>query len=226
MLEHLLIASFFFFTLLNLGYWIFVFTRLASRKPKDIQKEVTKPVSVVICARNEAENLKQNLPLFLQQEYPDFEVLVVDDGSDDNSLEVLAELAKTHPNLQIKPYEKPTGATGKKWALQYGIQMARHDLLLLSDADCMPNTSNWIQGMANVLKGEKAIGLGYSPMQKKKGILNAFIRFETVYTAIQYFSFSLIGRPYMGVGRNLIYHKDLFNRVGRFDEHLELASGD
>lgn len=74
--------------------------------------------------------------------------------------------------------------------------------------------------------GDKEIGLGYSPYTKHPGFLNLFIRYETVWTAVQYLSFALAGLPYMGVGRNLIYKKELFARANGFKQHEHIASGD
>lgn len=122
--------------------------------------------------------------------------------------------------------EKPAGMVGKKFALAQGITAARYDHLLLTDADCCPASEDWLYHMQRKLRGPLKIGLGYGPYQKYPGWLNRFIRYETFYTALQYLSFALAGRPYMGVGRNLIYKKELFEEVGGFHKHINLASGD
>ena len=122
--------------------------------------------------------------------------------------------------------DKPAEMVGKKYALAKGIDTAKHDVLLLTDADCYPCHENWLREMRSVIKDPVEIGLGYSPYRRKPGWLNRWIRFETVYTAIQYLSFALHGMPYMGVGRNLIYRKRLFRLVGGFQQHAHIASGD
>lgn len=183
-------------------------------------------VSVVICARNEENNIRQHLPYFLTQHYPaPFEVIVVDDGSTDGSREYLEELGRIYPDLRVINLDSKV-FQGKKEALALGISIARYDVLLLSDADCKPAGPHWLASMAGALVPGKEIVLGFSPYVRRPGIINAFIRFEGIYTAIQYFSFALTGIPYMGVGRNLMYTRGLFLRSGGFEAHRQKVSGD
>ncbi len=183
-------------------------------------------ISVIICARNEAENLKKNLPRILNQNYRSYEIIVINDGSTDQTPNVLLDFHIESSTLRrLDVFDKPAGS-GKKYALAKGIEAAGYEVLLLTDADCQPATNNWIDGMQKHIRGPVEIVLGYAPYYKKKGFLNLFIRHETVYTAIQYLSFALIGQPYMGVGRNLAYKKKLFFQVGGFSSHQHLLSGD
>ncbi|MEN0006027.1 MAG: glycosyltransferase, partial [Bacteroidota bacterium] len=175
--------------------------------------------------RNELENLQQNLDRFLSQSYRSFEVVVVNDHSTDGTLEYLLDNQKKYSNLVIVNLKEAT-PPGKKAALTEGIWHATHDLLLLTDADCSPRSKNWISQMQAALIDRKQIVLGYSPYLPAPTPLNYFICFETVFTAVQYFSFALIRIPYMGVGRNLLYHRSIFERAGGFRQHAHLASGD
>ncbi len=183
------------------------------------------PISIIICARNEAKNLRKNLPSILNQEYASFEVIVVNDASTDETPNVLNGFLSKYQHLRIISIADKK-IIGKKGALAAGIEAAKHEWLLLTDADCYPSGSkNWILGM---IKGvdAKEIGLGYAPYQKRDGFLNTFIRYETVWTATQYMGFALAGEPYMGVGRNIIYMKKLYEKVGGFQKHAHIASGD
>jgi poly-beta-1,6-N-acetyl-D-glucosamine synthase len=226
-LKFLFISS----TITQLVYWFFVFSKLAFYKEKTNTPTMptssefsNRPVSVVICARNEALNLEKNLPLILNQDYPNYEVLVVNDASTDNSASILTSFEKQYPHLNvITIHEKKI--KGKKGALAVGIESSAHELLLLTDADCYPLSKNWISGMVNTL-GHKNIGLGYAPYQSSDSLLNRFIRFETVWTATQYIGFALAGMPYMGVGRNMIYTKNLYRFANGFKKHEEIMSGD
>ncbi|MEO1515998.1 MAG: glycosyltransferase [Bacteroidota bacterium] len=215
-------------TAVQLAFWLLVFSRLAWRRiPEENGTEEEPSVSVIICARNEAENLKKNLPRILNQNYRSFEVVVVNDGSTDETANILLEFNIKHSNLHtVATNDKPAHMVGKKYALAKGIDTAKHDVLLVTDADCQPLDNGWIRQMQGAIRGAKTIGLGYSPYEKRPGFLNRYIRFETVYTAVQYFSFALIGMPYMGVGRNLIYRKHLFQQVNGFQKHAHIASGD
>jgi poly-beta-1,6-N-acetyl-D-glucosamine synthase len=212
--------------LIQLGYYLVVFSRLAFYKPKpgggDLQ-----PVSVIICARNESENLRKNLTGVLEQDYPDFQVIVVNDCSFDDSGEYLKETAEKYRHLKIVTIEEQEKYQhGKKFALTLGIKAAKHDLLLLTDADCVPNSRNWVRNMQNHFVPGTDIVLGYGAYRKKNTMLNKLIRFDTFYTALQYLSFSLMNITYMGVGRNLAYRKDLFFRNKGFANHYHLLSGD
>ncbi|MFN7115838.1 MAG: glycosyltransferase [Saprospiraceae bacterium] len=214
-------------TLVQLFYWLFIFSKLALYKVPLLMDEDDEqaPISVIICARNEAENLKKNLDLFLNQNYRSFEIIVVNDHSTDQTAEVVLNFQKKYANLRLvncSGHKLP----GKKAALTVGIKAARYDTIALSDADCQPASPDWLRLMQGALRQKVKIGLGYSPYQSHRGFLNLFIRFETIYTAIQYFSFALMGMPYMGVGRNLIYSKSVFFQTKGFQKHQNIASGD
>ncbi|MEN9611182.1 MAG: hypothetical protein RLZZ628_1996 [Bacteroidota bacterium] len=184
------------------------------------------PVSVIVCARNESNNLKKNLYSILNQDYKHFELVVVNDNSTDDSNIILEQLRQQYPEkLRILTLtEKKT--IGKKGALSEGIFAAKNDILLLTDADCTPISPKWIATMVHALTDDKDIVLGYSPYQYGKGFLNLFIRYETLWTAVQYLSFALAGMPYMGVGRNLMYRKKLFMEANGFQAHEQILSGD
>ncbi|MFC5282696.1 glycosyltransferase [Pedobacter alpinus] len=185
-------------------------------------------VSVIICARNEANNLKEYLPFVLEQNYPNFEVIVVNDCSYDRSEEVLRDFELKYPHLKVvKIEEHPRFKTAKKFAATLGIKAAKNEILLFTDADCKPASENWIDLMvANYNNPEVEIVLGFSPYNKYRGFLNALIRYETFQTALNYLSFAISGMPYMGVGRNLSYKKSLFFKGKGFASHMHITSGD
>jgi glycosyltransferase involved in cell wall biosynthesis len=200
---------------------------LGSYKPFDELPEVNIPVSVIISARNEEQNLKGNLPSILEQKYKDFEVVVVNDCSYDGSDLVLEELKASYPHLKVVTItEHIRFKTGKKFALTLGIKAAKHEHLIFTDADCRPASANWVTRMAANFTGDKQIVLGYSPCYKTGNFLNAIIRFETLKTAINYLSAALNGDAYMGVGRNLAYTKTLFFSTKGFAAHMHVLSGD
>jgi len=217
-----------FVLLIQLVFIWILFGRLAFRRkddnlPADYE---LRPVSVIIVAKNEAENLYNNLPKILSQSYPDFEVIVVDDQSKDESTDVLKALKKHYHQLEIVYIGHDVNERqGKKLALSLGIKKAKNELLLFTDADCSPVSDNWIKLMVRGLKGDKEIVTGFSPYSKQKGLLNLIVQYDTYNTALQYLSFSLAGMPYMGVGRNLLYTKSLFFKHA-FNGHLHLPYGD
>ena len=185
------------------------------------------PVSIVICAKNEDDNLTEFLPKVMSQDYPEFEVIVVNDCSWDNTENVIDEFAKIFPNLRkatIK--EDPYYKHGKKFALLVGIKATRYNHMLLTDADCYPASDQWLKHMANEFSDKKQIILGYGAYERGKGFLNKLIRYDSFSIAIQYLSASIKGKPYMGVGRNLAYTKELFFEQKGFSKHYHINSGD
>lgn len=208
-------------------YYLFIFTKFAFSKSETKNSKNT-PVSVIICAKNESENLNNFLPSILEQEHSNFEVVLINDTSSDDTLKVIEEFAQKDSRLKIVNVENNEAFWGnKKYALTLGIKAASNEILLFTDADCKPVSKHWITEMSSQITTTKTIILGYGAYNKvKNSFLNKLIRFETVYTAIQYFSFAKIGMPYMGVGRNLAYTKtDFFNANG-FVNHMNVRSGD
>lgn len=184
-------------------------------------------VSIVICARDEADNLRKNLPLFLDQDYPEFEIIVVNDGSTDDSELLLTNMKEEYPKLRstFVPYGA-TNVSTKKLALTLGIKAAKYDWILLSDADCMPEGKLWISKMARNFNQGVEFVLGYSPYSTEKTTINRLITYDTLFIALQYLGYTLKGKPYMGVGRNMAYRKEVFFRMKGFASNLQLRSGD
>jgi len=203
--------------------------RLRSRINKDKISFLTEqpPVSVIICAKDEADNLRQFLPFILQQEYPDFEVIVINDGSTDETQTLLNNLSVEYQNLRTTFV--PVGARNlstKKLGLTLGIKAAKNELLLFTDADCMPEDNMWIARMARNFTPETDFILGYGAYLNKKGFLNRLITYDTLFIALQYMGMAIARKPYMGVGRNLAYRKNTFFINKGFASNLNLISGD
>jgi len=225
--EICLLGALTFCCLIQLYYSLFVHLKLAIYKISEITLEARKPLSVVICARNEVVNLREYLPLVLKQNYLNYEVIVVNDRSWDGTDELLEELAKEFKHLKVvNIVDGEKFIAGKKFAVTMGIKAAEHDWLVFTDADCAPASSQWLLGMQQPEDDDIEILLGYSPYLKRKGLLNALIRFETFFTAVNYLSFALKGMPYMGVGRNMAYKKSLFFKNKGFAAHMHIPSGD
>jgi poly-beta-1,6-N-acetyl-D-glucosamine synthase len=213
--------------LTQMFYYLFFYLRVSLAKSNGAAASSDEHVSVVICARNEADNLTENLPLILQQDYPNFEVVVVNDCSEDNTEEVLSGLKKDYSNLRSTRINSDIRFRhGKKLALTIGLKAAVHDWVLLTDADCRPASPLWISSMQNHFVPSNQVVLGYGGYRPRRGLLDKFIRFDTFFIAMQYLSFALAGFPYMGVGRNLAYKRSLFFDNKGFASHLKLESGD
>ena len=222
-----LLYAFIAVVFIQVVYYLFIFGNFAFLKQK---KPTSKklPVSVIVCAKNEAKNLKAFIPSIINQDYPEFEIVLINDGSHDDTLDVIEEFAKTNSNIKIVNVKNIEAFWGnKKYALTLGIKASKYDYLLFTDADCEPVSKYWIKEMSTYFSNKKSIVLGYGSYSKVKySFLNKLIRFETVMTAVQYFSFAKIGIPYMGVGRNLAYAKTEFFNANGFIQHIKVRSGD
>ncbi len=211
---------------IQIGYYGFLFRRFSFLKNQDIDKKST-PVSVLIACRNEEENLEVLVPKLLLQDHPDFEIVLVNDASTDNTLTILENFSKEIECVRVLSIPKTDFYQGnKKNALTQAIKLAKNEHLLFTDADCIPSSNSWISEMASGFTDEKQLILGYGGYEKNTGLLNKLIRYETLLTAWQYFSYAIIGKPYMGVGRNIAYTKSLFNEAGGFQSHQDFRSGD
>lgn len=226
----LFFTVFLFATLIQVAAWGMIFGPFSAKKTQQLSSRPASPVSIIVCARNEAAALKQNLPFILAQNYPaPWELIVVDDDSTDATAAVLFLFQEKYPERLRSIRIHPKLQTGKKAALTKGIEAARYASLLLTDADCVPAGPEWLMLMAGVLQSASGVEivLGYSPVQAERPTcLHEWQRFETAFTAAQYFSFAHAGLPYMGVGRNLAYRRSIFEAAGGFIRHNHLASGD
>jgi len=227
---NIVVIIFYFFLVvvfIQFIYYTIFLTQFACLKTKKHNKKNI-AVSVIICAKNEAENLKTFLPSIINQDYSSFEIVLINDGSTDKTLKVIQKFASENDNIKIVDVKSIEAFWGnKKYALTLGVKAASHNFLLFTDADCKPVSKYWIKEMSSHFSKQNTIVLGYSGYAKvKNSFMNKLIRFETLLTAIQYFSFANFGMPYMGVGRNMAYRKDEFFNARGFMSHMDIKSGD
>lgn len=213
--ESIWLISALIFLCFQSGIYLFVFNSLKQGQKACIRSNCA-PVSIVICARNAKKHLEHGLKAFLQQDYPEFELILVDDDSSDGTEVWIKNIQHDFSNLRYVP--NPKTGQGKKQALSLGISKARYSWIALSDADCRPATPNWLQRMMSKAGESKNIVLGFAPYEPQSSLLNTFIRFESVLNALQYFSGAKLGFPYMGVGRNLVYHRAIFDQKALIPE--------
>lgn len=212
---------------IQLIYFISFFS-FAFHQPKKKENQSVLPVSVIVCSKNEENNLKKLIPLLLQQQHPTFELVLINDASSDETLEVLQAFLEKDRRIKIVNVENNEAFWGnKKYALTLGIKAAKYDHLLFTDADCTPASEHWISQMSEQFSETKSIVLGYGKYKHVGySLVNLMVRFETLLTAMQYFSYARMGSPYMAVGRNLAYTKGEFFKVKGFINHIQVRSGD
>ncbi|MCI0522314.1 MAG: glycosyltransferase [Bacteroidales bacterium] len=224
----ILLVLFVIMATIQAWYWLAYYRKPAFFENEAVEsREALPPLSVIICARNEAENLRRFLPAVLKQDYPSYEVIVVNDCSEDNTYDVLGDLMKVYPHLKVSSIQKDPGFThAKKLAMLIGIKASSNDILVFTDADCHPVSDRWLRAVAQTWSEKTEIVIGYGGMAAEKGLLNKFIRHETLIIAMQYFGMAMAGVPYMGVGRNLSYRRSFFFARGGFGPFSHLMSGD
>jgi len=227
-LPELLIIVFIISLFFIINYYFRNIFPISSFKLDSIEEnKILEPVSIIICARNEEDNLTEFLPKIFTQNYPEFEVIVVNDCSYDNTENVIDEYAKIFSNLKkVTIKEDGYYKTGKKFAVMVGIKGTKYNNLLFIDADCYPASEFWLKDMAKGFVNKKEIVLGYGAYKKESGFLNTLIRFDTFLIALNYLSAAVKGNAYMGVGRNLGYTKELFYKEKGFANHYHIQSGD
>jgi len=216
--EYIVLGSVILTFAIQIYYYTNVFGRLAfTSKKKPLSSDPLPPVSVIICARNEYVALQKHLKLVLDQDYPEFEVIVVNDCSEDDSEILLASMQIQYPHLNFRTIVKDEiYAHGKKMALGVGIKAARHDFLLFIDADCYPASPQWLRQMQSRFTEKTDIVLGYTRLVNNR----AWIRADRLMQAFHYLGKALKHKPYMGIGSNLAYRKNLFFNNKGFDMRI------
>ena len=225
----LLILLYFFIAIIIVQfiYYVVIFGTFSFGK-KSFSEPKNIPISIIVCAKNDEANVSEFIPLLATQNYPNFEIVLIDDASSDETLEIFEAFEKKYPNINLVKVENNEAFWGnKKFALTLGIKASKNEYLLFTDADCYPKTENWLTEMSAHFNAQKTIVLGFGAYEKIKGsFLNKLIRFETILTTTQYFSWAKIGKPYTGVGRNLGYKKSEFYKTNGFINHMKIRSGD
>ncbi len=213
-------------TCIQVVYFLCFYYFLSHKKKPNITNEEL-PVSVIICAKNEAKNLQALLPSIIEQAYTTFEIVLINDGSTDTTLELMENYRDKHSNIKIvNVIRNEAFWSSKKYALTLGIKSASYEHLVFTDADCKAKSNYWIKEMSSCFSDDKSIVLGYGKYASKKTLVNLLIRFETLLTGLQYMTYAKLGAPYMGVGRNLAYRKSEFFKTKGFINHMNVASGD
>lgn len=210
-------------------YWYMRYLSAPARKLRKASEPVhsVQPVSILVSARNAGEDLESYLQALLSQDYPEFEVVVVDDESEDDTQDVIKRYLAQ--DARLRTTFVPRGArvrSTKKLALTLAAKAARYDVLLLTDADCVPESRYWIREMMQGFEPSASVVLGYGAYFYRPGWVNRLVRYDTLFNGLHYLGAALCGHPYMGVGRNLAYRKELFFESGGFTHLMTNRAGD
>jgi glycosyltransferase involved in cell wall biosynthesis len=218
------------FLLIQILYYLIVYGKIAFKKHFTVklkENDELPPLSVIIAVKNDEYNIKNKLIEILEQDYPTFEVIVVNDASSDETEFVLKGLSAIYHHLKVvNIVENVNKFQGQKFPISIGIKSAKYEHLVLTKSDCKPNSFDWLKYIASGFGKNKEIVLGYACVENKKGLLNKLVRYDHAIRAMNYLSFALCKNPYMGEGYNLAYKKSLFYKVGGFIKHYNLSAGD
>jgi glycosyltransferase involved in cell wall biosynthesis len=226
MILHLVLYVFVACTVMQITYYI-LFSSFLFGSKEDEESIHEAPVSVIIYTKNQAENLSQFIPLIMEQDHSKFEIVLINNASSDNTSEIAELFAKKHNNLKVLNIDNNEAFWGsKKYALTLGIKASKYENLLFTDTKSKPVSNHWISEMSKKLTSKKTIFLGYKKYRKENSLLNIFIRFENLLTAIKCFGFTKIGSSYMAFGTNLAYQKSEFFKVNGFINHMKINTGE
>lgn len=230
--QFILIATFGLLFFIQLLYYIVLYNKIhrhncAIKKSKVQFENNYPPISVIICAKNEPDNIRENLPSILEQDYPNFEVIIINSGSTDESKALLSAMEEKYPHL----YHTFTPSSAryvsyKKLALTLGIKASKHDWLVFTEAACQAMSKNWLKLMARNFTPTTDIVLGYSNYKPSNKWFHKKVEFFNLLSAMRYLGYALIHWPYMGIGRNMAYRKELFFKKKGFSSYLNLQKGD
>ncbi|MBO4615658.1 MAG: glycosyltransferase [Bacteroidales bacterium] len=218
----LIILSFILLLLLLIQAVFYILPAVVVRKDEESHKDDVPPVSVIIACRNELQNLKSNLQYVISQKYPEFEIVIVDDNSTDGTCEYVSKLQNTSP-CSIKLVKND--GKGKKNALSCGIRAATYGHLVFTDADCRPFSEFWLAGMMSRFDEVNPLVIGYGELSGRT-FSARFSSYDAALIAMQYLGFASLGHAYMAVGRNIAYSRKLWDTLGGFGTHSDIASGD
>ena len=228
----IILGAILLFFIIQLIYYLLVYKKpYAYEHKRDKTQQISSdlpPFSVIIASKNESENLAKYLPSILEQDYPDFEVIVVNMGSTDETDVLLKALNQKYSNL-YHTYV-PAGAEDlneKKLALTIGIKAAKNDIVLFTEAYCVPASDKWIREFAVEFSKGKDVVLGFCKLEiGKKVAMRKFILYDNMVQGLKYLSLAILGKPFMGIGRNLAYKKEIFFEKKGFSSVLNIEAGE
>ena len=224
---HAIFIAFLIVFSIQLTYYLFIFGKFSFSKKTENNNQKP-PISVIICTKNQEQNVLNYIPLLLNQNYPNFEIVLIDNASSDGTLDVFEEFEKNNSNIKLVKVENNEAFWGnKKFALTLGIKAAKNEYLLFTDPQCYPTSTEWIAEMSTHFSKEKTIILGYNSIIKiKNSFLNKLIRFENLLSSTQAFGWAKAGKPYTGNGKNLAYKREEFFKTNGFIEHMKTRTGE
>lgn len=224
------LSAFALVTVIQLIYYFLIYGKFTFHRKKSAVSFKEVPMSVVVVVRDNASQILQSLPKLLSQQYPAFEIVVVNDRSpDENTLFTIKEYSNRYPNIKfVDLSEAVSTSKGRKMAVSFGIKCATYENILVTSPDCEPSSVHWLSAMAANFQGQKKVVVGYSTYARRRTPYNAFLRYDNVVGAVQYFSHVLRNATYRADFNNIAFLRQLFYNQKGFTSfnHLEWGEED
>ena len=199
---------------------LFLFTgRVLFRKKVDNNEAEKKPLSLILTIRNEEENLKNNLPKILSLENIDFEMVVVDDFSQDNSYLILGLLKDRYKRLTISALNQETKFS-TKLALNIAIKATNNKWILTVPVSLAEVAAEWLDYISQATNNEKNVVIGYSTVARSKGFYNRLTRIENYFSYLKSTGYILNGIPFVYSVENVAFQKEKYFEIGGFGQKV------
>ena len=198
--------------LLLLVYYFGLFGPFVFRKEKSrTSNEDLPPISIVITAHNEAHHLVESLPVILTQEYPDYEVVLVNDNSQDEIEQLALELNNRYHHLHyVNMGSSRSTMEGRKFPFAIGIQAASNPTVVFTNSSCIPSSPFWLQHIASKFVRQKEVVLAHTTYQSRGGLLNKWLHYDALVNSVRAFSYTLAKMPVLADSHNLAFKRHLF----------------
>ncbi|MDR0725688.1 MAG: glycosyltransferase [Prevotellaceae bacterium] len=193
--------------LMQLYYYLIIFRKVGLKQRKHTTEHTGEPVSIIVCVKDDSLNLSKILPLLLEQNYPEYEVVVVNDNSSDDSEEILKLAQNRYPHLQVRNLIANNSVHGKSVVLGVGIKAAKYNRVAVTDVACRPST-DWLKSVSTGFDSE--IVMSYT----RYIAAGKFVRIANYYESLFRLGYALNGRPYTASGENESFRKEIFFAKG------------
>ncbi|TDQ29767.1 glycosyltransferase [Tenacibaculum caenipelagi] len=227
MIFTILFYTFVVVTAIQIVYYL-SFSLFVFQKQENTLSNTNIPVSVIVYVKNNAKTLAEYIQNLTKQKHPNFEIVMVNNASNDTTLEIIENLQLEYPNIKVVNVKNTEAFwANKKYALTLGVKAATYEYLLFTELGSKALSKNWIDEITCYFSQEKSIVIGYQKLKrKKKSFSNLLFRFDHLSNTIQAFSYAKFGAPYKATNHNLAYTKEEFFKVNGYINHLALFMGE
>jgi glycosyltransferase involved in cell wall biosynthesis len=201
--------------------YLFLFTgKIIFRKIKPNDSEKQTPISLILTIRNEEEMLRKNLPALLTIDGVDYEVIAVDDFSQDNTYLVLGSLKKQYRRLKISSLNEETRFS-LKLSQNIAIKATSHEWVLPVPVSILEPNADWLLSVVKALKEDGSVVIGYTSIEPKNSIINRIYRTGNYWLFMKSIGYTLNGIPLVYSDENLAFKKQKYFDLGGYGTKIK-----